>query len=87
MVHLATIPITDTRFNPTRNFGTAVIYKYDKTWVIMYAFWIFWVWTLLGATEAAFYHQFVLRAAATKALGSPLKKLTVLENHYKTKLT
>ncbi|MFS8019939.1 putative major intrinsic protein [Helianthus anomalus] len=87
MVHLATIPITDTRFNPSRNFGAAVIYKYDKTWVIMYAFWIFWVWKLLGAAEATFYHQFVLRAAATKALGLPLKKLTVLKNHYKTKLT
>ncbi|MFS8027617.1 putative major intrinsic protein [Helianthus anomalus] len=66
MVHLATKPITDTRFNPARSFGAAVIYNDDKAWA-----------------EAAFYHQFVLRAAATKALGSPLKKLTVIKNHYK----
>ncbi|MFS7934872.1 putative major intrinsic protein [Helianthus anomalus] len=58
MVHLATISITDTRFNPAISFGVT---------------WIFWVWTFLGAAVAAFYHQFVLRAAATKALGSPLK--------------
>ncbi|KAJ0463867.1 putative major intrinsic protein [Helianthus annuus] len=87
MVHLATIPITDTRFNPARSFGAAVIYNDDKALVIMYAFWISWVWAFLGTAAAAFCHQFVRRAAATKALGSPLKKLIVLKNHYKTKLT
>ncbi|MFS8028082.1 putative major intrinsic protein [Helianthus anomalus] len=30
MVHLATISITDTRFNPTRSFGAAVIYNDDN---------------------------------------------------------
>ncbi|KAJ0557203.1 putative major intrinsic protein [Helianthus annuus] len=84
MVHLATILITDTRFNPARSFGAAVIYNDDKAWG---NHWIFWVWTFLGAAEAAFYHQFMLRAATTKALDSPLKKLTILKNHYKTKLT
>ncbi|XVF68584.1 hypothetical protein PTKIN_Ptkin11bG0013800 [Pterospermum kingtungense] len=32
--------------------------------------WIFWVGPFIGAAIAAFYHQFVLRAAAIKALGS-----------------
>ncbi|MFS7952865.1 hypothetical protein Hanom_Chr07g00611931 [Helianthus anomalus] len=58
-----------------------MIYNDDK------ALWIFWVWTFLGATAVAFYHQFVLRAATPKALGLPLKKLIVLKNHYKSKLT
>ena len=32
--------------------------------------WIFWVGPFAGAALAAFYHQFVLRAGAVKALGS-----------------
>ncbi|KAF2321764.1 hypothetical protein GH714_002565 [Hevea brasiliensis] len=32
--------------------------------------WIFWVGPFIGAAIAAFYHQYILRAAAIKALGS-----------------
>lgn len=32
--------------------------------------WIFWVGPFIGAAIAAFYHQFILRAGAAKALGS-----------------
>jgi len=32
--------------------------------------WIFWVGPIVGAAVAAFYHQYILRAAAIKALGS-----------------
>jgi aquaporin PIP len=32
--------------------------------------WIFWVGPLAGAAIAAFYHQYILRAGAIKALGS-----------------
>ncbi|KAF9594844.1 hypothetical protein IFM89_034827 [Coptis chinensis] len=67
MVHLATIPITGTGINPARSFGAAVIYNTDKAWDDQ---WIFWVGPFIGAAIAAFYHQFVLRAAAIKALGS-----------------
>jgi aquaporin PIP len=31
---------------------------------------IFWVAPLVGAVFAAFYHQYILRAGAIKALGS-----------------
>ncbi|KAI4386052.1 hypothetical protein MLD38_004021 [Melastoma candidum] len=67
MVHLATIPITGTGINPARSFGAAVIYNKHKAW---HDQWIFWVGPLIGAAAAAFYHQFILRAAAVKALGS-----------------
>ncbi|VVB16749.1 unnamed protein product [Arabis nemorensis] len=67
MVHLATIPITGTGINPARSFGAAVIYNKDKAWDDQ---WIFWVGPMIGAAAAALYHQFVLRAAAIKALGS-----------------
>lgn len=32
--------------------------------------WIYWVGPFAGAAAAAFYHQYILRAAAIKALGS-----------------
>ncbi|KAF3646460.1 Aquaporin PIP2-1 [Capsicum annuum] len=67
MVHLATIPVTGTGINPARSFGAAVIYGKDKAWDDQ---WIFWVGPFIGAAIAAFYHQFILRAGAVKALGS-----------------
>ncbi|KAI3929038.1 hypothetical protein MKX01_029567 [Papaver californicum] len=67
MVHLATIPITGTGINPARSFGAAVIYDKNKAWDDQ---WIFWVGPFTGAAIASFYHQFILRAAAVKALGS-----------------
>ncbi|KAH7839171.1 hypothetical protein Vadar_000714 [Vaccinium darrowii] len=67
MVHLATIPITGTGINPARSLGAAVIYNKEKAWDDQ---WIFWVGPFVGAAIAAFYHQFILRAGAIKALGS-----------------
>lgn len=67
MVHLATIPITGTGINPARSLGAAVIYNNKKAWDDQ---WIFWVGPFIGAAIAAFYHQFILRAGAIKALGS-----------------
>ncbi|KAK6136211.1 hypothetical protein DH2020_029965 [Rehmannia glutinosa] len=67
MVHLATIPITGTGINPARSLGAAVIFNEDKAWD---KHWIFWVGPFIGAAIAAFYHQFILRAGAVKALGS-----------------
>ncbi|KAI3734748.1 hypothetical protein L6452_14226 [Arctium lappa] len=67
MVHLATIPITGTGINPARSFGAAVIYNKEKAWDDQ---WIFWVGPFIGAAIAAFYHEFVLKAGAVKALGS-----------------
>ncbi|KAK6926790.1 Major intrinsic protein [Dillenia turbinata] len=67
MVHLATIPITGTGINPARSLGAAVIYNKEKAWDDQ---WIFWVGPFVGAAIAAFYHQYILRAAAIKALGS-----------------
>lgn len=67
IVHLATIPITGTGINPARSLGPAVIFNQDKAWDDQ---WIFWVGPFIGAAIAAFYHQFILRAGAAKALGS-----------------
>ncbi|ONM53253.1 Aquaporin PIP2-1 [Zea mays] len=56
-----------TGINPARSLGAAVIYNKDKPWD---DHWIFWVGPLVGAAIAAFYHQYILRAGAIKALGS-----------------
>ncbi|RVW84353.1 Aquaporin PIP2-2 [Vitis vinifera] len=53
--------------NPARSLGAAVIYNNEKAWDDQ---WIFWVGPFIGAAIAAFYHQFILRAGAVKALGS-----------------
>ncbi|KAK9164563.1 hypothetical protein Syun_005465 [Stephania yunnanensis] len=53
--------------NPARSFGAAVIYNNKKVWD---DHWIFWVGPFVGALAAAAYHQYILRAAAIKALGS-----------------
>nr|2B5F_A Chain A, aquaporin [Spinacia oleracea]2B5F_B Chain B, aquaporin [Spinacia oleracea]2B5F_C Chain C, aquaporin [Spinacia oleracea]2B5F_D Chain D, aquaporin [Spinacia oleracea] len=76
MVHLATIPITGTGINPARSFGAAVIFNSNKVWDDQ---WIFWVGPFIGAAVAAAYHQYVLRAAAIKALGSFRSNPTNLE--------
>ncbi|KAG6602317.1 putative aquaporin PIP2-5, partial [Cucurbita argyrosperma subsp. argyrosperma] len=67
IVHLATIPVTGTGINPARSLGSAVIFNHQNTWN---NHWIFWVGPFIGAAIAAFYHQFILRAGAVKALGS-----------------
>ncbi|KAI4369165.1 hypothetical protein MLD38_017646 [Melastoma candidum] len=67
MVHLATIPITGTGINPARSLGAAVMYDKVQAWDDQ---WIFWVGPFVGAAIAAFYHQYILRAGAAKALGS-----------------
>ncbi|XP_076956674.1 aquaporin PIP2-2-like [Bidens hawaiensis] len=67
VVHLATIPITGSGINPARSFGAAVIYGKDKAWDDQ---WIYWVGPMIGSAIAAFYHQYILRAGALKALAS-----------------
>ncbi|KAL8137938.1 hypothetical protein V2J09_003939 [Rumex salicifolius] len=68
MIHLATIPITGTGINPARSLGAAVVYNQNKSW---HDHWIFWVGPFIGATMAAVYHQYILRAGSTlRAFGS-----------------
>ncbi|KAM2913687.1 hypothetical protein COP2_044310 [Malus domestica] len=67
IVHFSTIPITGTGINPARSFGAAVIYNKNKAWDDQ---WIFWLGPFIRAAIAAFYHQYILRAGAIKALGS-----------------
>ncbi|EOY07825.1 Aquaporin-like superfamily protein, putative [Theobroma cacao] len=67
MVHFSTILIIGTGINPARSFGATVMYKQDKP---LNDHWIFCVRPFIGATFVAIYHQYILRAAAAKAIGS-----------------
>ncbi|XP_075499696.1 aquaporin PIP2-2-like [Primulina tabacum] len=67
VVVLATSPITGTGINPARSLGPAVIYKNNAVWDDQ---WLFWVGPFIGAAIAAFYHKYIIRAAAIKAFGS-----------------
>ncbi|KAD5508576.1 hypothetical protein R6Q59_030861 [Mikania micrantha] len=62
MVHLATIPITETGINPARSFGAAVIYNKEKTWDDL---WIFWAGPMIGAIGAEIYYEHILQAHLT----------------------
>ncbi|KAL4350095.1 hypothetical protein AHAS_Ahas10G0107700 [Arachis hypogaea] len=48
-LHLAIIPITETRTNPARSFGVAIIFNRDHAWNDQ---WIFWVELFIRATLA-----------------------------------
>ncbi|XP_073271683.1 aquaporin PIP2-2-like [Primulina huaijiensis] len=67
VVVLATSPITGTGINPARSFGAAVIYNNNAVWDDQ---WVFWVGPFIGAAIAAFYHKYIIRAAAIKVFGS-----------------
>ncbi|ONM21063.1 Aquaporin PIP2-2 [Zea mays] len=61
-----TAGISGGHINPAVTFGLFLARKVS----LVRALWIFWVGPLLGAAIAAFYHQYILRAGAIKALGS-----------------
>ncbi|OAE26976.1 hypothetical protein AXG93_4699s1000 [Marchantia polymorpha subsp. ruderalis] len=51
--------ITGCGINPARSFGPAALWSHQQAWDDQ---WIFWVGPFIGATLAAAYHQFVIRA-------------------------
>ncbi|KAG0557768.1 hypothetical protein M758_11G151900 [Ceratodon purpureus] len=63
VIHLATIPVTGTGINPARSLGAAVANPQYGRWA---QHWIFWVGPIIGATCAAVYHTYVLKAGSFK---------------------
>ncbi|XP_026416949.1 probable aquaporin PIP2-6 [Papaver somniferum] len=84
MVHLATIPITETGINPAGSFGAVVVYNKEKAWEDMVVVQgIFWFGPFVGAAFAAIYHQFVLRGGAAIAYGSITSQMRDIESKVK----
>lgn len=57
VIHLATIPITNTSINPARSLAPAILYNSRYVWNDQ---WIFWVGPFLGAAIAATLQNYVL---------------------------
>ena len=55
LIHLISIPVTNTSVNPARSLGPAVIVG---GWALSQV-WLFWVAPIIGAVAAGFVHRFV----------------------------
>ena len=55
LIHLISIPVTNTSVNPARSTGVAV---YVGGWAIA-QLWLFWVAPMLGAVAGAAIHRFI----------------------------
>ncbi len=56
LIHLVTIPVTNTSVNPARSMGPAIF----AGWAAMSQLWLFWVAPLLGGVGAAFAYRFLV---------------------------
>ena len=60
LIHLISIPVTNTSVNPARSTGTAV---FVGGWALQ-QLWMFWVAPVIGAALAGFTHKLVLEGSA-----------------------
>ena len=60
LIHLVTIPVTNTSVNPARSTGPALLLLYPggTTWAIQ-QLWLFWVAPTLGALLAGFFYMWL----------------------------
>jgi aquaporin Z len=65
LIHLVSIPVTNTSVNPARSTGPAV---FVGDWALE-QLWMFWVAPILGAVLAGFVHTFVIRERAETVEG------------------
>lgn len=63
LIHLISIPVTNTSVNPARSLGPAV---FVGDWALM-QLWLFWVAPLLGAVLAGLVYPFLARGTETYA--------------------
>ena len=59
LIHLITIPVTNTSVNPARSTGPALfVGLYSDTWALK-QLWMFWVAPILGALLAGFFYSWL----------------------------
>jgi aquaporin Z len=63
LIHLISIPVTNTSVNPARSTGPALLVG----GLALQQLWLFWVAPLLGALAAGFLHQFLFGEGVTAA--------------------
>lgn len=64
LIHLISIPITNTSVNPARSFGPALIVGFAGNLQLMSQVWLFWVAPIAGAIAAGFLYNFLLADAS-----------------------
>jgi aquaporin Z len=64
LIHLISIPITNTSVNPARSTGPAVIVGLAGNLELVSQLWLFWVAPILGAVLAGFTYQMLLADAS-----------------------
>ena len=60
LIHLISIPITNTSVNPARSLGPALIVGFAGNLQLMGQVWLFWVAPILGAIAAGFVYNALL---------------------------
>jgi len=70
LIHLISIPVTNTSVNPARSTGPAL---FVGGWAVA-QLWVFWIAPIVGAVAAGLFHRSVLEVEAEPAItGTPSK--------------
>ena len=77
LIHLITIPVTNTSVNPARSTGPALFVLYSgQNWAVM-QLWLFWVAPILGALLAGFLYTWLVGDDEPDVTGETPKPLSV----------
>jgi aquaporin Z len=64
LIHLISIPVTNTSVNPARSTGPAILVAVMKNSELLGQVWLFWVAPIMGAIAAGFFYNTVFEAPA-----------------------
>ena len=67
LIHLISIPITNTSVNPARSTGPALIVGLAGNLELMGQLWLFWLAPILGAVLAGYLYYFLLEDPSKSA--------------------
>ena len=59
LIHLVSIPVTNTSVNPARSTGPAIMLAFGGEWWGLQQLWLFWLAPIVGGILGAFAYQFV----------------------------
>jgi aquaporin Z len=75
LIHLISIPVTNTSVNPARSTGPAL---FVGGWALE-QLWLFWVAPILGATIGALVHRYVLEGPEGNDEGVVVEEIVIIE--------
>jgi aquaporin Z len=75
LIHLISIPITNTSVNPARSTGPAVVVAMFGSTELLAQVWLFWVAPILGAIGAGFFYNAVFESAEIAQKANPERQI------------